>query len=688
MEVHSLSFSFGFNSPEEQNKKRKTNLQAIGEKVTSFFWDVATEHGFEMREGQQDMSFEIVDALIHNQHFAVKAGVGIGKSFGYLVPVLLYNKKMKKPVIVATSTIALQEQLWDDVHDVMPLLNTNPEVILAKGQTHYLCHKRANEYLSRDRAVIPKELSDGIEQGFQERKQFPSFLPQNIWDRVNIQRFSMRNCGSCKKKCLYYVIRSQLKYTNGIVLCNQDFLTAHLRQVRRGQDGLINREADLIVVDEAHNLDDKVRSATTERINQGKTLGLLKSAINEVKPADRQNIYSEANEAQKAIRTFFDCLKAQVQRQIYSAQHDMRYADRFFFDGSAESIDLLKSMVDALKNAVLSIQIYTSFEYHDRSTAASDGLDELTENLTEMMEELDDCLLWIERKGSQTELVYCPKNTREITRRLYFSGKERTILTSATLTNTSEGSLEDQYAYFISNTGFPTDKQGCLSEPKPSPYPYDEHSMIYYCDDLPHPTKEHEAFIEQGVQRLLEVLNISGGKALVLFTAKSDMEDVYSILSQKELPYKILMQQSGSSQDQVLKEFRDNTNSVLLGTGAYWEGISIEGKSLSNVVIFRLPFPVPDPIINYKASIADDALMDVNVPEMVIKLKQGIGRLIRNFTDTGIVCIIDRRLRDEPAERYHDIAWSSLPIKNRTKSLDELRRFYESLLSANNETAK
>ena len=683
-----MNFSFVFNSPKEQEKKKKTDLQAIGEKVTSFFWDVAPEHGFEMREGQQDMSFEIVDALIHDQHFAVEAGVGIGKSFGYLVPVLLYNKKMKKPVIVATSTIALQEQLWDDVHDVMPLLNTDPEVILAKGQTHYLCHKRANEYLSMDGAVIPKELADGIEEGFQERKQFPPFLPQNIWDKVNIQRFSMRNCGPCEKKCLYYAIRSQLRYTDGIVLCNQDFLTAHLRQIRRGQDGLINRDADLIVVDEAHNLDDKVRSATTERINQGKILGLIKSATNEVKPSDRQNVYAEANEAQRAIRTFFDCLKAQVQQQINNAQQDMRYADRFFFDDSAESIDLLRSMVDATKNVALSIQIYASFEYHGRSTAASDDLDELTENLTEMIEELDDYLLWIERKGSQAELVYCPKNTREITKRLYFSGKARTILTSATLTNTTEGSLEDQYAYFISNTGFPTDEHGCLSEPKPSPYPYDEHSMIYYCDDLPHPTKEHEAFIEQGVQRLLEVLDISGGKALVLFTAKSDMEDVYSILSQKELPYKVLMQQSGSSQDQVLKEFRKNTNSVLLGTGAYWEGISIEGKSLSNVVIFRLPFPVPDPIINYKASIADDALMDVNVPEMVIKLKQGIGRLIRNFTDTGIVCIIDRRLRDEPAERYHDIAWSSLPIKNRTKSLDELRRFYEGLSSANSETAK
>ena len=634
------------------------------------------------------MSFEIVDALIHNQHFAVEAGVGIGKSYGYLVPVLLYNKKTNKPVIVATSTIALQEQLWNDVHDIMPLLSTKPEVILAKGQTHYLCHKRANEYLNTSDSIIPQELADGVAKGFEERKQFPTSLQQNIWDKVNIQRFSMRNCGSCEKKCLYYAIRSQLRYTDGIVLCNQDFLTAHLRQVRRGLDGLINREADLIVVDEAHNLDDKVRSATTERINQGKLLGLIKSATNEVQPADRQNVYQETNDAQKEIRTFFDCLKAQVQHQINDAKQDMRYAERFFFDSSAESINILKAMVNAIKSAALSIQVYASFDYNNRSMAASDELDELSESLVEMIEELDDYLLWIERKGNQAELVYCPKNTREITNRLYFSGNARTILTSATLTNTTEGSLEDQYAYFISNTGFPTDELGCLSEPKASPYPYDEHSMIYYCDDLPHPTKEHEAFIEQGVQRLIEVLDISGGKALVLFTAKSDMEEVYAILSQRDLPYKILMQQSGSSQDQVLNEFKENTDSVLLGTGAYWEGISIEGKSLSNVVIFRLPFPVPDPIINYKASIAKDALMDVNVPEMVIKLKQGIGRLIRNFTDTGIVCIIDRRLRDEPAERYHDITWSSLPIKNRTKSLDELRRFYNSLPAAHNETER
>ena len=216
-----------------------------------------------------------------------------------------------------------------------------------------------------------------------------------------------------------------------------------------------------------------------------------------------------------------------------------------------------------------------------------------------------------------------------------------------------------------------------LAEPKPSPYLYDEHALIYYCNDLPHPTKEREEFIQQGVERLIQLLEISHGMALVLFTAKTDMEDVYAALQGRDLPYKILIQQSGASQEKVLREFREDANSVLLGTGAYWEGISIEGKSLSHVIIFRLPFPVPDPVIDYKASIASDPLMEVSVPEMIIHLKQGIGRLIRNETDTGIISIIDRRLRDDPPERYHDIVWDALPIHNRTVDLQVVREFYD-----------
>ena len=197
-------FYFGFNTSEERKKRRKAELYSMSEQVSTFFWDEAPQHGLEMREGQQDMSFEIVDALINDQHFAIEAGVGIGKSFGYLVPVLLYSKRMNKPVIIATSTIALQEQLWRDVHAVMPLLGLNRDVILAKGQTHYLCNKRADEYMCDPKADPPDALKEGIKQGYEERKDFPEVLPQGVWDKVNVQRFSMKNCGSCEKKCKYY----------------------------------------------------------------------------------------------------------------------------------------------------------------------------------------------------------------------------------------------------------------------------------------------------------------------------------------------------------------------------------------------------------------------------------------------------------------------------------------------------
>ena len=320
----------------------------MSEQVSTFFWDEAPQHGLEMREGQQDMSFEIVDALINDQHFAIEAGVGIGKSFGYLVPVLLYSKRMNKPVIIATSTIALQEQLWRDVHAVMPLLGLNRDVILAKGQTHYLCNKRADEYMCDPKADPPDALKEGIQQGYEERKDFPEVLPQGVWDKVNVQRFSMKNCGSCEKKCKYYKVRAALKFTDGVVLCNQDFLTQHVMKLRRGQDGLINAAADLLVVDEAHNLDDKVRSATTERFGQGMLFGMIKSAFYELRSSDQSSVSREKREAESSIIAFYNCLKTQVQKQINEADQDMRYADRFFFDQNGSAVELLTEMNAAI----------------------------------------------------------------------------------------------------------------------------------------------------------------------------------------------------------------------------------------------------------------------------------------------------------------------------------------------------
>ena len=181
------------------------------------------------------------------------------------------------------------------------------------------------------------------------------------------------------------------------------------------------------------------------------------------------------------------------------------------------------------------------------------------------------------------------------------------------------------------------------------------------------------------------MLYISNGKSLILFTAKTDMQAVYDRLQKENLPFKILMQQGNAKQAETLEKFRNDTNSVLLGTGSYWEGINIEGVSLSHVIIFKLPFPVREPIIDYKYQQSKDGLMEVSVPEMVIKLKQGIGRLIRSESDKGIVSIIDSRVGKTSKAPYKQIIWESLPIKSKTNKIEKIAAFYSQVVEQQKE---
>lgn len=674
---------FGFMSPAEEKKRKKEQLYQISERVTNFFWDDApNKYGFEEREGQNEMAFEILDAIKDHKHIVVEAGVGIGKSFAYLVPLLYYNQITQTPVVIATSTIALQEQLYDDVIRLGELLNIHPFVRLFKGQTHYVCKLRAIERLSNSKDTFEQGLLNEIISGTYDRRSFSVEIPQLLWDKINIYRYSRYACYKCayRDECGYCRMRDDLPWSRGFVLCNQDILTAHLKKVSQGTEGLLPFATDTIVIDEAHNLEGRVRNAVTIRLNQRTILAVAEASIKDLHGLGMEYISEELDEAGKCIKALYSELNRQIQDQISDSEQDMKYAERFFFRATSQAINLLKNASENIKRLASSVDINASRDLRRMSNnTALDDLMDISKSLQELVNHFTDYLVWIERDRSGAALLYCPKNMQDVIRRLYFNGTVKTILTSATITGSAAGSLKEQYSYFIQNTGFPTDDRSVLSEPKPSPFPYDEHAMIYYCKDLPHPTKDHDAFIDEGVRRLVELLDISHGRALVLFTAKTDMEEVFKRLKAMDLPYKILVQQSGSSQDRVLQEFRDDVDSVLLGSGAYWEGISIEGKSLSHLVVFRLPFPIPDPIIEYKSSVAKDPLMQVQVPEMIIKLKQGIGRLIRNFSDKGIVSIIDSRLRDNRPTPYHDITWNALPIKNRTDDIQVIRQFYDSL---------
>jgi ATP-dependent DNA helicase DinG len=154
------------------------------------------------------------------------------------------------------------------------------------------------------------------------------------------------------------------------------------------------------------------------------------------------------------------------------------------------------------------------------------------------------------------------------------------------------------------------------------------------------------------------------------------MQYVFKKLSNMGLQYKIMVQDESTTQERRLEKFQNNVNSVLLGTGTYWEGINIKGESLSQVIIFKLPFPVPDPIVEYKMRKTECPLMDVAVPEMIIKLKQGVGRLIRSSEDKGIVSILDPRVSKSQNTAYREDTLASLPEKNITEDITELEEFW------------
>ena len=573
---------FGFVTPETEKLRTKEQVYEISKKVTDFFWDDApNKFGFEEREGQSEMAFEILDAIKNRRHIVVEAGVGIGKSFAYLVPLLYYNRISKKPIVVATSTIALQEQLYDDVERLKELLNISPSVCLFKGQTHYVCKQRANDYLKKPQDALQKTVEQEIRQGVFDRRSFSVEIPQALWDQINVRRYSKRSCARCsyRDECGYHQMREKLKYSDGFILCNQDILTAHLKKEEYGGEGLLPYNIDTIVVDEAHNLESKVRSATTARLNQHMILSTAESAMMGIHGLGTDYIHGEFREAKRRINALYAELTRQMNAQIEDSQQDMKYAERFFLDPTPKVMDLMAKASGGLTELSTSIDLQIGFDYRQANNTAPDDLMDMAESFAELMKQFEDQLVWLERSGKNADLVFCPKNTQEVIRRLYFDGKANVILTSATLTNSADGELEDQYSYFIQSTGFPAEDAGDLSEPKPSPFPYDEHAKIYFCNDLPHPTNEREAFIEQGVERLVDLLEISHGKALVLFTAKTDMEAVFSKMQQMELPYTVLMQQPGSSQDRVLQEFKENVDSVLLDLAPIGKASALKGKA-------------------------------------------------------------------------------------------------------------
>ena len=622
------------------------------------FFQGMTASGLEHRAGQAEMAEEISRAMIQKVPLAVEAEVGIGKSFAYLVPALIQYQKDRRQIVIATSTIALQEQLFRDAHAVRRMLKLDAEIILAKGMKNYACMKKVQiRHKKHPKDAYLSQLWNSVSCGRQDKSQIGLNISDEEWEKTAVSHFGNRYCQQCdcSSRCVYAQMRSGLASRNDIVICNQNMLVAHLTKKQAGK-GIFNAGMSVLIVDEAHNLESRFRETFTQSYDKGELVRAVKEQGFQSKNKEIQNL---TKKTVSLISELFRIFKDQIREQKENPEND---TEIFYLRRTPEIHEILAKIK---RNLTL---IETEHE-----------LSEIYYFLREVYHDSRKSVVWLEYEN-EIRLCVCKSDIRkEISEMLYPPGK-CTVLTSATISDRQTGTAYEKCRYYLESIGFP--KTGQVSEPKKSPFDYDNHSILYCSAVLPYPTQEtRKVYRKTSVSEIVRLLKITDGKTLILFTAKSDMEYVYKKLSNMKLPYRILMQSKSSSQSHRLEKFRNDINSVILGTGAYWEGINIEGKSLSQVIIYKLPFPVPNPILDSRMAVSKNPVAEIAVPEMLIKLRQGVGRLIRSATDKGIVSILDPRISSQSNVRYRQTVLNALSMKNKTENIEEIQDFWDTITS-------
>lgn len=656
----------------------KERLQRMNKGIWDFFCENINKYGFQSREGQENMALDIGEAIENKRHLMVEAGVGIGKSFAYIVPLIMFKKQFRRPVIISTSTITLQEQLRGDITTISNLLNFPVQTIIAKGQSHFICRRKVEEHRNR---ALSEQVSKAMDNRAVERNDLEALdLTEAQWKEIAISGYGKRYCRDCpyRANCFFSIMRDKIKrQNNDFIVCNHDLLIANLKKIN-GYGTPLLADAPIIVIDEAHNLEDSARSQLTMRCS----LSDYDWAISNVRNGVRW--FDDLEQSADHIRSMLERLYSELYQQVLqqrSKNADDRDHNRYFYSENENTQDLIQCLTDSLFELQETVQIRLRDNANQTQESAADKLTAISK-LFSQANTPDECVFWIESDGRdmrKIQFTLCPSDISGWLHDALLADKGVTILTSATMTNQSNGSEQEMYSYIAGNIGF-SHYQGDFATPKPSPFDYDHHAMMYCADDLPHPTKDKEEFIQMACDRIIELIEVSHGSALILFTAKADLDAVYEELSKRGLPYTIMRPYVGASQADTLDSFRMQKNAVLLGTGAFWEGINLAGDVLTNVIIFKLPFPVPDPIIDAKIHAAKDGLMDVLVPEMVVKLKQGIGRLIRSESDKGIISVLDPRLSEAYHMSYREAVFEALQIKNKTSDICEIQNFYTTVV--------
>ena len=643
------------------------------------------------REEQHNYALDIMNAIKNQAILLIQAGVGIGKSYGYLLPIFYTynNDKRFNKIIISTSSIALQEQLLKDIDNVSKMLGINMTVAVAKGINNYACLAELYSYLhSADtdeeiKKVLKSLLRDMNAKSTSDKAELIR-VSKDVWDLVRVKnRGRCSNC-SYSKNCHYYKRQEDLNNYNFIV-------TNHGNLARNIIDKTdLLRDVDMVVFDEAHKLAENVQDVREGELQLDAIKSLIKDVSKDLNGYGVkalliaiEKVFSGARAS--ASKNFFVSSEERGAKGKYSVIDSKRLGFRItptvknWLEAVLEELEKLqqelndyllkiRNEIEQTNNKDKSKEL--SIKYHSINLK-KEALKNIYKIFKDMKKANESCnIYWADfYDKNKITLKYIPKDNLDVLNSV-FSIDIPIILTSATMgayagykpivdgLNLSE--IDSRYRSLI------------IGEEQQSPYPYDEHTLFYYDSTMPVPSESDE-YINKLVLKIDELIRITDGKALILFTSKRDMNRVYELLSKNyKYPFKLLLQTDNNT-NEIREEFTHDTNACLFATGAFWEGIDIKGASLSNVIITRLPFEQLDAVNQYKASKysnIEEQMREVYIPRMVMKFTQGVGRLIRSDDDTGIACCLDSRIT-----KYRQDIEKAIPITNFTDDITRVKLF-------------
>jgi len=616
--------------------------------------------GYEFRPSQLAMAQIADEAFEKHQHVVVEAGTGTGKTLAYLIPAIRSGRR----VVVSTATKSLQEQLF---HKDIPFLQKhfapNLKAALMKGRANFLCRQKVHQM---DGQPVLKGI-DEIDWFAQIRdwekltatgdRSELTFLPDDaeLWNRIDARSDLCTGQKCVEFQNCFITAMHQRAHEADLIIVNHHLFFADLA-IRQDDFGSILPEYSAVVFDEAHEIEDVASDYFGRQISSYRfeELGRDTEHVLRILQIEAAPLRRHLGRLRERARSFFERFPEREGRFPFG--HVERNA---FLEQNREAYDELASVLKRIESELSALT-----PKPEEVIAMARRAAEVRRELAFLLEsEEKSYVYWYERRGRGVFLAATPIDVSEILREQLFERFDTVILTSATL------AVGGRFDYLKQRLGVQPTHEGVL----PQEFDYATQALLYLPQNLP--DVRHPSFAPAAADEIVRLLEISRGRAFCLFTSNAQMKDLHERVSGR-VSFPMLLQGT-APRSVLLDRFRSTPNAVLFATASFWQGVDVPGAQLSCVIIDKLPFAVPtDPIVAARVrALQEDgrnAFAEYQIPEAVLALKQGFGRLIRSKTDRGILSILDNRIQ---RMQYGKIFLESLPEYTTTRDLLEVARF-------------